>query len=131
MPESHRKQISGATLIEALLAIAILGIAIVPVSSMIMGSVQMIDASQETTLLQLCVQARMEEIHALDFVSLSSVTDYCDLACDCQSSSSTSKSIPRVLTVTPSPPGYDSKMKAVEVSMEHITMETLRAKLVN
>lgn len=130
-PEGGSKNTIGATLIEALLAIAILGIAIVPVSSMIMGSVQQIDTSQDTTLLQLCVQARMEEARAVDFDSLASATDFCDETCDCQAIASANKSIPRSLTVTANPgAAFDNNMKLVEVSMEHVTMETLRVKRV-
>ena len=123
---------AGTTLVEALVAIVILGVAIVPVTALITKSINEIDQGNRTTQLNLCVQAYMELNMALDFSSLGDGTTYCDLACDCASVYSDARPIRCDVDVTTNPGGgWDSYMREVSVSMEHVTMRTLRVRLVH
>lgn len=126
----------GFTLIESLLAITILGGALVPIVALNIQSLNSVESGERMTHYMLGAQARMEELRAASFSLLISGSDtYTICWSDTNGNNdpcgdSDDETVPRSWTVSSDPgSSFDSDMKQVDVTVGNVTLSTLRTRV--
>ena len=126
----------GFTLIESLLAITILGGALVPIVALNIQSLNGVEGGEMMTHYMFGAQARMEELRAASFSLLISGSDtYTICWSDTNGNNdpcgdSDDETVPRSWTVSSDPgSSFDSDMKQVDVTVGNVTLSTLRTQV--
>jgi len=133
---AHIADQAGFTLIESLLAITILGGALVPIVALNIQSLSGVTDGERMTHYLLGAQAKMEELRAVAFGLLISGSDtYVICWSDTNGNNepcgdSDDETVSRSWTVTSNPGSmFDSDLKQVDVSVGAVTLSTLRTEV--